>query len=177
MFETTAFFVNPKNIHETRPSTSASSISEFKSYTTLPVDPVKSGHPLEHVSTVDLGAPGPMVIVDFRWLSTMMFTHPMWTVLFLFCQTRGTPWMALGGTRLKLLTIRSPYDILPVFWNPTFDGIKMISITFYDFPVSGTCGLSFFEGFSLWYVLSDLRLVTNHISETAPIPWNDLWIY
>ena len=147
VFETTIYSVNSKNAHETRPSANASSTSDFKSYTTLPIDPIKSGHPSERVSAVDLEPPNPMIIVHIGRISNMMFTHPMWAVFSLFHQMCGTHCVSPSEIRLKPLTARSPSDILPVFvWDTPPTG-SANSVQFYEFSSLGRSGL-----FLLWGV-------------------------
>jgi len=143
----------------------ALSISDLKSYTTLRVDPVKSDHPLERVFTVDLGAPNPTVIVHIERLSSMMFTSLMWIVSSLFRRTRGTRSMASGGTRLKLLTARSPSNILLVLWNPAFMESERYLLHFIIFRVR------VLVTFPSWR-----DLPCDHISETTHISRNGLYI-
>ena len=120
VFKTTVYSINSKNARETRLLANASSMSDFKSYTTLLVYLVKSGHPSERISVVDLEPPDPTVIVHIKRISNMTFTCLMWAVFSLFRRTRGTHCVASGGTQLKPLTARSPSDILPVFVGPHF---------------------------------------------------------
>jgi len=154
IFKTTVYSVNSKNACETRPSANASSTSDFKPYTTLYVYLVRSSHPSRHISTVNLEPLDPMVSVHIGRVTNMIFTHLMWVVLSLFCRTSGTRCVASGGTRLKSLTTRNPFDILPIFFGPASDRISEISIAFHDFSSPSARGFS-------------------HI-ETAPISWNDL---
>jgi len=103
---------------KTRIFSNSLSMSDFKLYIIRPVYPIGSGHLSNRISPIDLGPPDPTVSVHIGQVSSMTFTRPMWAVFSLFCQTRGTHCVALGGTRLKPLTAWSPSDILPVFVGP-----------------------------------------------------------
>lgn len=72
--------------------------------------------------------------------------------------------MASGGTQSKLLTTSKPSDILLVWGIPRY-GTEIVTFPFFIAILgSGTSGLSFAEGDTLRYAISD-----NHISETTPV--------
>lgn len=88
---------------------------------TLAYFPVKSGHPSDCFSAIDLGPPDPMVSIHIARVSSMTFTRAMWVVFSLIRWMCFTQCMALGGTQSNPLTAWGPSDILLVLaWGPPF---------------------------------------------------------
>jgi len=70
------------------------------------------------------------------------------------CSTRC---MASGETQLKLLTARSPSDILPVLWTPALTEPKQKFPCYIIILGPGARGSSLLKGFPY-----DMRLATCH---------------
>lgn len=143
------FSINSKNAHETRPSANASSISDFKSYVILLYTVVKSGHPLEHISVVDLGDPDPTVVIHIGRLSSMMSTRHTWVVFSLF---HWDAWQSLYGIRKN--SIETTYSSKPIWYPTSFvescsNGTKIIFSMFYNYFRFGCSRLLLTERFYL----------------------------
>lgn len=142
IFETTISSVNSRNTCETRPFANALSISDFKYYTTLPFDPIKSDHPLERISAIDLEPPNPTVIVHIKQISNMrcekFYLSSAGCVATIVWHRSG-----LGWNHLSLEALSISYWFLQ---DPTSNGIRMISIVFYDFSGPGLAALPSLKG-------------------------------
>lgn len=146
-FETVVFFVNSKNAYETRPFTNVSSISDFKSYVILLYNLVKSGHPSECISSVDLGALDLMVFVHIGWLNSMMSTHLMWSIFSLFYRDAWKSLYGIGQNSFEITYHSKPIWYLADFVESHSDGTETIFSTFYNYFGSGAWGFSSLRGF------------------------------
>ena len=159
-FERSLFPFNSHINREHDSSANSLFMPDFKLYTTQLGYPVESGHPSDCMSTVDLEPPDSTVSLHIGQVSCMKFTRPMWAVLSLFHRTCVTRCVASGGTRSKLLTARSPSDILLVSVESRLRQNRNTFCCISWFFGSGHMWLSFFKGFALRYAISNLSLIT-----------------